>query len=106
MTFAVHHSKTRQLIIEIQNDKVTYIHPALSNPLKKIPTESCFSAHIAGEREKFFGSATEIGKDHPLYPKALRLYCETQMLTHPESFIAGPNQNPDVTAMDISDSED
>ncbi|MCC5832029.1 MAG: hypothetical protein JJU12_03180 [Chlamydiales bacterium] len=87
MSFAVRNSVTNDLILEIQDDKVTYLNPLFAEPLKKIPVNACFTSFIKGEREKIFGNVTRIDRDHPLYPTALRMYAEAQMLTHPESYV-------------------
>lgn len=86
MVFSVYSATTNQLIVEIDENGATYIAPGFQKPLSKIPAESCFSIYIEGERERKFGKVNEIEKDDPLYPKALKMYCEAQLLTHPESY--------------------
>lgn len=91
MIFSVYSAVTSQQIVEIKDNKVSFIAPAFAKSLKKISVESCFAFHMVGEQERIFGRAREISQEDRLYPTALKMYCEAQLLTHPESYKRHPS---------------
>lgn len=86
MSFTIYSTTSQELLVKIENDRVEFIAPAFAEPLKKIPVDACFRMFQNGEKEKLFGHVKEISKDDPLYPTALKMYCQAQLLTHPESY--------------------
>lgn len=91
MTFSVYDAQSNKLLVEIQNNHVTYVDPGLATSLEKIRTVTCFPFHLPGEQERIFGHVEEITREHPLYATALRMHFEAKFLTHPESFINKPS---------------
>jgi len=96
MTFEVYSAATKQLIVQIQPSHV-YIAPAFAKPLERISIRSCFPYYVPEfhqeEKEKIFGNVEVISKENPLYPKALQMYCEAKLLSHPESYVGTKPNN-------------
>ncbi len=87
MVFTVYSRSSNELIVRIIDEKVDYVAPGFAKQLEKIPTDACFSYYTPGVREKVFGkNVSEVTSNDALYPIALKMYCQAQLLTHPESY--------------------
>lgn len=86
MTFSVYSTASHQPIIHIENNHVSYIDPNFAHLFEKINVDACFKFYLPGEKKNIFGDVKVISKNDLSYPKALRMYCEAQLLTHPETY--------------------
>ncbi len=91
MSFEIFTSVTNQPVVRIKDNEV-WVHPLFAKPLERIRTSACFVVPRQEDKEKEFGDAKMIKKGDPLYPKALKMYCQAKMLTHPESYTDKPKK--------------
>lgn len=89
MTFEVYSTKTNDLLVRIESDDVNtiHIHDFFAEPLKRIPTASCFETQNPKEQARIFKKAKAVSKeDGKLYVTALKMHWKVLCGTHPEAF--------------------
>ncbi len=90
MSFEVYSTHTHGLVVAVEPDSKVIVHPLFARQLERISARSCMPGLAEKLVKKVFGEATFIKKGDPLYPLAVKMYCEATMLTHPESFTRSP----------------
>ncbi len=90
--FVVNNAVTHEPVIKIENGKVEFNNKTLEKHLGgRIPT-GCCGFIFKQDKKDTFGTATWILRKDPRYCDALKRYCETQFLSHPESFTDKPKK--------------
>ena len=112
--FEVYNRNNGELIVRIKEREEQdgkkkadiFIHPNYFRQLQKIDTAACFRFFMTGDGEPFktFG-ADEITDKSPLYHQALKMYCEVQFLSHPETYTTKNPKEVKFKASDWTDVE-
>lgn len=86
MTFEVYNVVTAKPILSIQEEKVIFLNENFKKSLQVIFVGSCYKYYSPTAEQKDFPNVTEVRIGDKLYPKALKMYCKAQLLTHSEYY--------------------